>query len=64
MIKKVDKPTDWVNTMVVIEKANGKLMICLDPRLLNQAINRQHYRLPTAEEVISQMAGAKFFSET
>ena len=63
MIKNVDKPTDWVNAMVVIEKTNGKLRICLDPRPLNQAIKRQHYRLPTAEEIISQMAGAKFFSK-
>ena len=30
VIKKVDKPTDWVNAMVVIEKTNGKLKICLD----------------------------------
>ena len=61
VIEKVDKPTYWVNAMIVVEKTNGKLRICLDPRLLNQVIERQHYRLPTAEEIISQMAGAKFF---
>ena len=63
VIEKVDKPTDWVNAMVVIEKINGKLKICLDSRPSNQAIKRQCYRLPTAEEIISQMAGAKFFSK-
>ena len=61
--EEADKPTDWVNAMVVVEKTNGKLRICLDPRLLNQAIKRQHYRLPTATEIISEMAGAKFFSK-
>ena len=47
--------------MVVVEKPNGKLRICLDPRPLNQATKRQHYRLPAAEKIISQMARAKFF---
>ena len=49
--------------MVAIKKANGKLRICLDPTPLNQVIKRKHYRLPAAEEIISQMAGAKFFSK-
>ena len=37
IIKPVDEPTDWVSGLV-IEKPNGKLQICLDPRPLNQAI--------------------------
>ena len=37
--------------------------VCLDPRDLNQAIKRQHYQLPTAEDILSQMAGAKYFSK-
>ena len=40
----------------------GKLLVCLDPRPLNQAIKRLHYRLPTGEEIISQMNGAQFFT--
>ena len=63
IIEKVEKSTDWVNALVVVEKPNGKLRICLDPRPLNQAIKRQHYRLPTTEEIISEMAGAKVFSK-
>ena len=63
VIQKVDKPTDWVNAIIVFEKANGKLRICLDPRPVDQMIKRQHYRLPTAEEIISQMAEEKFFSK-
>ena len=63
IIEKVEKSTDWVNALVVVEKPNGKLRICLDPRPLNQAIKRQHYRLPTTEEIISEMAGAMVFSK-
>ena len=33
VIKKVDQPTDWVNSLVIAEKPKtGKLRICLDPR--------------------------------
>ena len=63
IIEKVEKSTDWVNALVVVSKPNGKLRVCLDPRPLNQAIKRHHYRLPTAEEIISQMNGAQFFTK-
>ena len=53
----------WVNATVVAEKPNGNLRVCLDPGPLNQAIKRQHHRLPTAEEIISQMSGATTFSK-
>ena len=62
-ITPVTEPTDWVNSLVVVEKPNGSVRICLDPRDLNQAIKRQHYKLPTTEDTLSQMAGAKFFTK-
>ena len=37
------RPSEWVNAMVIVEKPNGKLQICLDRRTLNRAIKRQHY---------------------
>ena len=54
IIEKVEKSAAWVNALVVVEKLNGKYRVCLDPRPLNQAIKRQHYPLPTTEEIISQ----------
>lgn len=63
IIEQVEKPTDWVNALVIGSKPNGDLRICLDPRPLNKAIKRQHHRLPTAEEIISEMAGAQYFSK-
>ena len=30
-IDPVDELTDWVNGLVIVEKPNGKLRICLDP---------------------------------
>ena len=63
IIEQVEKPTDWVNALAMVSKPNGDLRICLDPRHLNKAIKRQHHRLPTAEEIISEMAGACYFSK-
>ena len=63
IIEPVVEPTEWVNAMVIVEKPNGKLRICLDPRPLNKAIKRHRYQLPTAEEIFSEMQGAAVFSK-
>ncbi|CAB4009628.1 Transposon Ty3-G Gag-Pol poly [Paramuricea clavata] len=63
VIRKVEKPTDWFISMVVVEKPNGKLRICLDPKHLNKAIKREHFQLPTIEDITTRMANAKWFSQ-
>ncbi|CAC5421269.1 unnamed protein product [Mytilus coruscus] len=61
VIRKVDEPTDWVNSLVVVEKPKtGKLRICLDPRNLNKAIKREHFALPTIEDITTRLTGAKY----
>ncbi|XP_035676225.1 uncharacterized protein K02A2.6-like [Branchiostoma floridae] len=63
VISEVTQPTDWVNSIVIKEKPNGKLRICLDPRDLNLALKRNHYPTPTLEEITPSLAGAKVFSK-
>ena len=63
MIEKVTHPTDWVCNIVVVEKSNGKLRLCLDPRNLNKAIKREHFQLPTMDDIMAKMPGAKIFSK-
>ena len=61
-MEKVECPTEWVNSAVIIEKPNReKLHICLDPRPLNEAIQREHFKMPTIEEIVMRVAGAKIF---
>ena len=62
VITKVTEPTKWVNSVVVREKKNVKVRVCLDPRDLNKAIKREHYPMKTVEEVAAQLAGATVFS--
>ena len=59
----MNEPTEWVNSVVIVKKSNGDLRICLDPRSLNQAIRRQHYKIPTREEVMAQFAEATIFTK-
>ena len=63
VIEKVDIPTDWVNSIVPVEKENGSIRICLDPRNLNKAVKREHFQLPTASDVTSKLSGASLFSK-
>ncbi|KAI8438614.1 hypothetical protein MSG28_011052 [Choristoneura fumiferana] len=62
IISKVEGPTDWVNSMTIVKKPNGDLRICLDPKELNAAIRREHFRLPTLDEIVSKLSGAQYFS--
>ena len=61
VIEKIDKPTEWVNSMVTAIKPNGKLRICIDPRDLNKQVKRQHYPTRTMDEIITRMLMPKYF---
>ena len=55
------EPTDWVNSMVTVIKPE-KIRVCIDPRDLNRAIEREHYPMKTIEEVVAGMPEVKVFS--
>ena len=63
IIQAVNEPTDWVNNLVLVEKPHGSPRICTDPKELNKAIKRPRYAHPTAEDILSQMTGAKYFTK-
>jgi hypothetical protein len=48
--------------MLAVQKLGGDVRICLDPLNLNKVIKRQHYPLPTAQELFDRIGKAKFFS--
>ena len=64
IVAKVDEPTDWVNSIVIVEKPQTKsLRICIDPKSLNSAIKREHYRTRTIDDLLHKLKGAKIFSK-
>ena len=63
VIEKEEGPTSWVNPLVVVEKPNGDIRICLDMRQANQAIIREKHPVPTVEETLQEVSYAKVFSK-
>ena len=62
IICKRDEPTDWVNSLLIVEKRDHSLRLCLDPRDLNKAIKREHYPIKTVDDIASQLHGKRVFS--
>lgn len=62
IISPVEYPTDWVNNLQLVEKDNGDLRICLDPKPLNACIRREHFLIPTIDDFTSKLSNKKIFT--
>ena len=62
IIRPVDRPTDWISSLVVAPKANGHIRLCIDPRPLNQALKRNHFPTPVIEDILPELSKARLFS--
>ena len=49
--------------MAIVEKSNGSLRLCIDPRALNEALQRKHFKLPTFDDVLPTFNKAKIFTK-
>ena len=72
ILEEVKEHTDWVNSYVIVEKDTGnqhapnhtvkkKLRICLDPRDLNEALEREPYHTRSVDE-ITKLQGMTVFT--
>ena len=75
VLEKVTEPTEWVNSFVVVEKVidssnahspnhviKKSIHLCIDPKDLNEALEREPYYSRSIDELISMFAGAKVFT--
>ncbi|KAI5726050.1 hypothetical protein M8J77_023254 [Diaphorina citri] len=62
IIQKVDAPKSWCSNMVIVEKPNGDLRICIDPVDLNANLIREYHLVPKVSEIKVQLTGKKVFS--
>ena len=57
-----ERPTDWLSSLVVVPKTNGKIHLCIDPKPLNKALKRSHHPSLKLDELWPKLARAKVFS--
>ena len=73
ILKEVKEHTDWVNSYVIVEKDTGnhhspkhtvkkKLRIFLDPRDLNEALEREPYHTRSVDEITAKLQGMTVFT--
>jgi hypothetical protein len=62
VISPVNKPREWSHQMVVADKPNGAVCVCLDPRLLNKFIWREEFQIPDFDALASELTEAKIYS--
>ena len=56
--------TPWISQIVAVPKKDNKsIRICVDMRSANTAIKRVRHVMPTVDEIMVQLNGAKFFSK-
>ena len=59
VIEKVVQPTEWCFPVVVIPK---KVRICGDVIQLNKSMLWENHTMPTTEQTLAKLAGAKIFN--
>ena len=47
---------------MLVPKANGKVLLCLDPAQLNQALIRPIHRGPTLNDILPKLNNVKYMS--
>ena len=62
ILKPVSEPTEWISSMVAVRKPSKGVRICIDPTPLNRVIKRNHYPLPTIDDLTPALSQAKVFS--
>nr|XP_022905321.1 uncharacterized protein LOC111417321 [Onthophagus taurus] len=52
IIAKVTEASEWVNPLIIVEKLNKSLRLCLDPHELNKCVEREFFEMPSLEDLI------------
>jgi hypothetical protein len=55
-------PSEWVSKMVIVEKPNKSLRICLHPQQLNESICKEYFAIPTIDDLKIKLANKMFYS--
>ena len=59
----INEALDWVHALVLVVKPNGKLHVCLDPRMLNSVLQHNIHNAQRFTDIIAQIRGFTYFSK-
>lgn len=54
--------TDWIFPMVLVEKKNGKLRMCIDHRCFNKATQKDHFPFPFVNHILDEVIGHELYT--
>lgn len=58
------KYSKWASPLVVVEKKNGSLRLCMDCRVtVNKYVNSNNYPLPLVDDILNEFSRCQFFSK-
>ena len=62
IITEVHDHTEWINSIVPVMKEDGSLRLCLDPKDLNKAIERNQWYARTLDDILPELAQSRYFT--
>ena len=62
-IELVNSSPEWASPLVCVPKKNGNVRLCVDMRKANTEIIRNYYPIPTLDQFLYEVIGAKIFSK-
>lgn len=62
VISQIEQPTEWCSGMVVApKKSKDEIRICVDLSPPNEAVCREKFILPSVDQTLGMLSGAKIF---
>ncbi|XP_055622846.1 uncharacterized protein K02A2.6-like [Toxorhynchites rutilus septentrionalis] len=63
VIEQAIGPPEWISPMVVVPKGKNDIRLCINMKLPNQAIQREHYPLPMIDTLLNKLKGSTYFTK-
>ena len=62
IITEVHEHKEWIKSIVPVMKEDDSLRLCLDPKDLNKAIERNQWYARTLDDILPELAQSKYFT--
>ena len=63
IIEQVTGAKSWVSPLVIVDKPNGSIRLCVNMCKPNEALRPTHHLYPTSEEILQDQNGSNLFSK-